>query len=311
MRVTYKNNSYNLPDFLIVGAAKSGTTSLHYYMKDVENIYLPEIKESYFFSFFSSPPNFTSPDPLFDIITDLQEYSKQYPEDFNGFLGDASPSYLYAYQKTISNIKEIYGDRYKDLKIIILLRNPVERAWSQYMHFKKNYNEPLEFGDAISSEVINKRLASNWNYFYDYIGFGKYTEQITAYQTEFNHVRIFLFDELKRDTAQVLNETLKFISGKEQRITVNTEEVFNISGVPKKNIYSFLWRFKKIKGLQSVIRKITPPKLKNQLNNFMLSRSLQRVKISDTDRENLKLIYKDEIDELMSVIKNPDIEKWL
>jgi len=311
MKVIYKNRSYNLPDFLIVGAAKSGTTSLHYYMKDIENIFLPEIKESYFFSFFSSPPNFTSPDPLFDIITDLHEYSDQYPNDFKGFSGDASPSYLYAYEKTIANIKEIYGDRHKELKIIILLRNPVERAWSQYMHFKKNYNEPLEFSEAITCKTIEKRLANNWNYFYDYIGFGKYSNQIKAYQSEFEHVKIFLFDELKKDTALVLNETLKFISGKEEQIIVDTEEVFNISGVPKRNIYSLVWRLKKIKGLQSVIRKITPPKLKNQVNNFMLSKSLQRVKVSDTDRQNLNVIYKEEITELKSLIKNPEIENWL
>lgn len=313
MKIEYLNKEYNLPDFLIVGAAKSGTTSLHYYLKQISNVSVPEIKESYFFSFFNNQPNFISPDPLFDVISNLDTYANQFKsEPESNLIGDASPSYLYSYQTTIDNIKQIYGERYKDLKIIILLRNPIDRAWSQYMHFKKNYNEPLEFREAIKKETIKNRLNNNWNYFYDYIGFGEYTNQVNAYLNNFKNVKIFLYDDLKNDSNEVLNQTLSFLEVDKvyQNNRDSETKVFNISGVPKKNVYSLFWRLKKIKGVKSVLRTILPAQLRNNLNNFLMSKSLKRTSISIDDKLILDKIYQNEMNTLYDLIKRDEIKNW-
>jgi hypothetical protein len=311
MKIQYNNKTYNLPDFLIVGAAKSGTTSLHYYLNGQDNVFLPEIKESYFFSFYNKKPRFKSPDPLFDVISDLDKYSDQYPYDFEGYLGDASPSYLYSYDTTIKNIKTIYGDNYKKLKIIILLRNPIDRAWSQYMHFKKNYNEPLDFRKALSEDIILNRLNNNWNYFYDYIGFGMYHEQVEAYIKEFENVNVFLFEELKNNTEYVVKKTLNFIGDLDPKININTNEIFNISGTPKSNFYSYLWRLKKIRFLKKIVRIIIPSKIKNKLNNFIIVRSLKRTSITNGDRLFLSELYKEDVEKLYNCLKKEQIKKWM
>src|SRR5690606_33576374 len=109
MRIEYRGELYDLPDFLIVGAAKSGTTFLHYTLGESKNIDFPLVKEPHFFSFFNSPPNFQSPEKLPTTVSDISKYSQLFKKG-EGLIGDASPSSLYCHETAINNIYELYGE---------------------------------------------------------------------------------------------------------------------------------------------------------------------------------------------------------
>lgn len=204
-----------LPDFLLVGAAKSATTSLYYYLSQHPEIRMTSIKESWFFSFMDSSPKYISPGILSNVVSRLEEYVKLFegarPEQR---LGDASPSYLYTHRETIRNIQAVYPpDDLKKLRIIISLRDPVSRAFSQYWTFKRYVQEPLSFEEAIEDSAIAKRLHDNWNIFYDYIGFGRYHDQVKAYLKAFgkDRVQIFLYDDIRSDPVGVCQSIFAFL----------------------------------------------------------------------------------------------------
>jgi len=164
-----------MPDFFILGAAKSGTSSLFRYLGEHPQIHIPEVKEPWFFSF-PLPGDTTSPVPnLAGAITELPEYVQQFAGcGDDQITGEASPSYLLTHAVTIEKLKALYGPELAGkLKFFILLRNPVDRAWSMYWTFGRKLMEDLEFEEAIKPEAIAARKADGERLFYDYIGAGE------------------------------------------------------------------------------------------------------------------------------------------
>ncbi|MCF6297291.1 MAG: sulfotransferase domain-containing protein [Flavobacteriaceae bacterium] len=306
----HNNKEVLLPDFLIVGAAKSGTTSLFHHIGKSEQIFFSKEKEPHFFSFYNSPPSFTSPEKLPTVISDISKYSKLFEKaSENQLLGEASQSYLYMYETVIKNMYELYGNKARQVKIIIILRNPIERAWSQYWHFKKNFNETVDFLTAIKKETISMRKKTNWNIFYDYVGFGNYTQQIKAYQENFDNVKIFLFDDLKIDTESVIKQLCNFLCIEE--IENDFTRKYNPSGLPKKNLYGFLWKLNTTSKKLTSIKNILPYKLKKIISNGILENALEKQVLPLEDTEFLKSVYFEEINDLYENLKRKQIKEWL
>ena len=156
---------------------------------------MPWKKEPYFYTTFDKQKE---PDGSHEkaLISKLSEYVKLFNGAKEGnIIGEATPFYLYEHKDVIRNIKLIYGkENYKKIKIIILLRNPAERAWSNYMYLRRNMKEPLDFKKAIDLKHIEKRMKEGESPSYDYIGLGKYFEQVRAFKNEFKAVKIVFFD---------------------------------------------------------------------------------------------------------------------
>ena len=204
-----------LPDFLLVGAAKSATSSLYSYLDQHPQIVMASVKESWFFSFYKKPPHYASPGILSNIVSELDPYLKLY----NGaqesqILGDACPSYLYTYEDTIRNIRQLYSEEaLANLKIIISLREPISRAYSQFNTFKRKVQEPLAFAQAIEKDRVKQRMQDNWNIFYDYPGFGMYSKQVEAFQQAFGKERVlvFLYEDIQADIHAVCSSIYSFL----------------------------------------------------------------------------------------------------
>ena len=211
---TNKKNT-RLPDFLLVGAAKSATSSLHAYLDQHPQIVMASQKESWFFSFYKKPPHYTSPGILSNVVSELEPYLKLYDgAEANQILGDACPSYLYTYEDTIRNIHQLYPeDARAKLKIIISLREPVSRAYSQFYTFKRKVQESLAFEQAIREDTVKQRMQENWNIFYDYPGFGMYSEQVAAFQQAFGKERVLvlLYEDIQADINKVCRTILSFL----------------------------------------------------------------------------------------------------
>ena len=137
-----------LPNFLIIGASKCVTTALYYYLKQHKDISFPTLKEpKYFSSIFQKFPHKGIGDESVDLyaIKSLKEYKKLFKKISNIRVGEASPDTMYFYKDTIPKIKETLGD----IPIIIMLREPVERAFSAYMYLRRDSREKLSFREAL------------------------------------------------------------------------------------------------------------------------------------------------------------------
>ena len=129
----------NLPDFLIIGVQKGGTTSLRKYMSRHPKIAFSNTKELHYF------------DNLRYKWKNLAWYKSQFPIlRFNRIFGESTPSYLY-----FSGAPKRIYKTIPDVKLIILLRNPVDRAFSNYIMELNRENETICFKKAIKYELRN------------------------------------------------------------------------------------------------------------------------------------------------------------
>ncbi len=266
----------NKPNLFVVGAAKAGTTSLFHYLSQHPEIYAPPIKEPNHFGTDIDLAHFRK-DYLnrnhiigksyfkceklekrhIAYIKDLNNYLKLYRDaKKEKYLIDVSNSYLY------SNLaaKEIY-DFNKSAKIIIILRQPVERAISHYiMDVAQNRQKELDAYKAIKSDYEAK--LKGWGISNLYVELSQFSNQAKRYLDIFpkDQIVIVSFDELKNNPIQLMNKLWSFLNI--DPIQLETNKIFNPSGVPK-NL--FLKSLIKIYKRYFKYLKLSAPKLKSIL----------------------------------------------
>lgn len=220
----------------IVGAPKSGTTSLHYYMNEHPEILMSSVKE----------PDFFSDKEIVDQglyyvtsrINTLQKYHNLFLDKNNEkIFGESSVSYLF-YPEVPKKIKKYNTES----KIIIMLRNPVDRAFSHYlMDFK------LGLISDRFEDVFNKKEGLK---FQQYFLLGNYYSQVKRYFDAFSkeNVHIIWYSDFKKDAEKEVQKVFKFISVNSY-YKVNFENVHNRFSMPKskviRKIYSIVW-FRKL-----------------------------------------------------------------
>jgi len=307
--IEVRGEKVKLPDFFLIGAAKSGTTSLYHYLIQHPQIYLPREKEPFFFSFMERPPHWRDSDLKGsrgkNVVWRLKDYVKLFQNAKAGqIIGEASTSYLYTYDCTIEHMISIYGERYRDIKIMAILRNPIERAYSHYLYLTKMGWEALPFEDAIRQSVVEERIAQFKDY--DYIGQGMYYARIQSYLKEFSNVRIYLYDDLK-DPVHMLKNMFDFL-GVNPQVTIRTQFVVNPSGIPKTRfVVDVLFKFNRI------IRRIIPQRYSLRcitIRDSILRTLLEKPQIDDVTRSHLIQVYREDVLKLQELI-NRDLSHWL
>jgi hypothetical protein len=318
MNVTVESRRVNLPDFFIVGAAKSATTSLHTYLKQHPNIFLPERKELYFLAFGGETPCFKLADgtPREKVGVNREEYFKIYRNTPEACLaGDTSSWYLYYYKEVIRNIQELYGTQAGKIKIIMVLRNPVDRAWSHYSMHRGMGIIDLPFPEAAApgSGSFRERITGpDAGYFpgYDYIGFGMYSRQVEAFLEAFDQVKIFLYEDFSENSRAVIDEITRFL-GLEPLDRLKKEKRLNVSGAPRSGLAALVSRLVfRPYFLKKLFRSLLPAPLRYKIK-MNISRFLFKKKyMSREDRRMLIDIYRRDI-RLLEKTLNRDLGAWL
>ncbi len=298
-----------LPDFLIVGTAKAGTTSIAKYLIQNDQVFIPYRKECTFFS--GMEGNFKGPKDKWvneAIIKNIEDYLDLFETaQSNKVTGEASPDYLYFYEKTILNIKKHYQERQQAFpKIIIILRNPIDRAFSHYMHFVRDFVETESFAKALNLE--KERKEKNWQWPYQYKEVGLYFDQVKALLSNFDEVLVLFYDDLVKDAHNTMNLINDFIGLRPFNYDLNKK--YNESGKPQNEYLGKV--LLKIKGTP-FIKKVMPSyiyyKAKEKKDKLLL-RNLKKMVILSEDKEYLKEYYKEDVGKL-SVLLNKDLSHWL
>jgi len=298
-----------LPNFLIVGAAKSGTTSLYHYLKQHPEIYMSSIKEPKFITsqFLTFPFKGIGDENIEkNVIRSFREYCNLFKYVSNEkLIGEASADNLYYYEKAINYIRKYL----QQLKIIIIIRNPMDRAFSAFWHLKRNNRESLSFEEGIRKE--KKRKENNWEFIWFYTEVGFYYNQVKAYLDNFNQVKIYLFDDLKKDGLGLVKDIYKFL-GVDTSFTPDISIKYNVSGIPKnKFIHKFLKEPNILKNAVAPFAKTLISKEKRRkIIEKIRMRNLQKHQMKPETREYLKNLYREDILKLQDLIKR-DLSGWL
>ena len=307
----------NLPDFLIIGAAKSGTTSLFFYLAQHPDIFLPtEFKEPGYLCFAGRQPlphnpAAPCPDMWSAVIPDFASYANLFADSRPGQrVGEATPEYLYLHDRTIETIRTTYGEKASALKYIAILRNPISRIWSHYWMFRRDGYETLPFDEAVSPGTIEARRAKGWHPSYDYRGFGLYAEQIAAWQDAFGceALKVVLLDDLQKDTAQTCAALFRHL-GVEPDYRPDTSTNYNVSGALRHDwVHELL--FRRQYALKSIVRDILPAGALQAIKQRLLSWNAKKVAMPASTKDGFLAYYRNDIEALQRRI-NRDLSGWL
>lgn len=203
------------PNFMIVGAAKCGTSSLWAYLSEHPEVFFPECKEPNYFALAGASlpePGPRSPEAMqellySDTITDFGEYAALF-QGANGAkaVGEASVRYLYS-----GVAAERIQAALPDIRLIVMLRDPVQRLYSHYWMNRRYGLEPLSLMDAVEAE--DRRKKAGWGYDWHYVSVGRYAEQLSRYLERFprEQIGVFLFEDFAKESVGIVQEVCRFL----------------------------------------------------------------------------------------------------
>ena len=216
-----------MPNFFIVGAQKAGTTSLYHYLDQHPEVYMSPRKEPHYFEGMHS--EYKRPGIRSTPVSDLEEYQALF-QGASGetAIGEASASYLYS-----PRAPRLIDEAVPEARIIIILRNPADRAYSNYLHCVQVGREPLgSFAEALGAE--ESRMQERWGPLWYYRDKGYYYAQVERYLDVFgrDRVGVWLHEDLRNEARGTLAEVFRFLQVDEDFVPDASVE-HNPSGVPK------------------------------------------------------------------------------
>lgn len=296
-----------LPSFLVVGAGRSGTTSLHHYIQQHPEIYIPGVKSpSYFYCHNLSPPkdrvqerasrNYFVPDTaayeaLFDGVQDETA------------IGEVSPAYL-ASMRAIAHI----ADKVPTVKIVIILRNPVERFYARYVARHRDGLEPLETVEALLEEELKKPLIND-EAVGTYLSAGFCSHFIEAYVKRFSRDQVYLtfFEDLESNAPAYMRQLFEFLEVCPD-FEPHMSKRHNVSGGYIRNPFlRALWT--KSARARLFIRPYAPKRLRDFVFRCVTSKVVSRP-LDWRTRLELVDIYRSEIEKLQR-LSGRDLTHWL
>jgi hypothetical protein len=300
------------PNFFIVGASRSGTTSLWYYLRQHPDIFMPGDRVKWA----KEPSFFCDLKPFWSIkYSKFRDYIKLFDRAKNEkAIGEASVNYLVSPESPYRIRK-----RFPDAKIIIILRNPVERAYSLYTFMCSKGGEwisPFEKALAEEKKRHNNEDFMNHNpfYYYGYLYFhsGLYSTQIERFQAEFpkEQLHFVLFKELKNNTIQTVQSVYRFLEVKSDfipRLGVHNRSRQPFSVYAQYIILQFLGSY--------LVKAKVPERAARFATDLASSINLTLGKMLDRDMktetyENLLMLYKKDIMRT-EVLTGLDLNSWL
>ena len=192
----------SLPNFICLGAAKSGTTTLHDILRQHPEIYVPAFKEPHFFDI---PENYKN---------GIDWYQKNYFKNANKkVIAEFTPSYFF--DKEVP--ERIFNNLGSEVKFVVLLRHPVDRAYSHYLHSKRDEHEELDFVESLNQEEDRlSRYIENKDYLSylrnSYISQGLYGDMVERYLKYFK-LENFMFIHFEKEFLLKRDKTIQRVLG--------------------------------------------------------------------------------------------------
>ena len=298
------DKNINLPNLLIVGAAKCGTTSLHNYLKQHPDIFMSKQKEPHFLI-----NSDIGEDRIHKAISVLEDYEDMFKTDsIYKYKGESSVMYLAFPEFSIKNIKK-YLD--PDVKIIIMLRNPVERAFAGYLHnLRYNPSENLSFEEAFEKSEARYYQERDITPDTRYLHVGNYYSQVESFMSMFNdNVLVIMYEDYVSDIDLCLANVFDFLDI--DKISVDTSRRHMVGGwifkrkflrnllIPKNNFKSLIKSFLPNKKIRKAIKQ-----------KIMNMSTVESPSISKDMHKKLTEYYRKDIDNLSKLL-NKELNCWI
>jgi hypothetical protein len=311
------------PNFLVAGAAKCGTTSLYHYLRQHPDVYMSPIKEPNHFSTDIQPEDFSAEYKIYEksknlniekyvngdmseeqwgaYVTKREHYLKLFKLVKNQKrIGEISNSYMYSTQAAANIFRE-----FADMKIVMILRQPAERAYSHYMANLRDGRTTLPFREEVLHD--DAKAKHGWSISHLYYELGLYSEQIKRFTDIFpaQQIKIFLFDDLKKDNKSLVKELFEFLDLRTDT-PIQFDEKFNEARVPKNpGLIKFITQI----GLKRKIFRALPSSWQKKTKDAFFKEG-KAPKMSAEDRAWMSSRYHQDIQQLEKLIQR-DLKHWM
>ena len=283
-----------LPQFLVIGAYKSGSTAIQEALRAHPQVFLPAKGPSFFA--FDEAPVVDRPLPA-GVVRDWDSYRALFADaPADAVRGEVSPEYL-ANPWSCGRIRA----RLPDAKLVAVLRDPVERAFSDYLMYVRDGEEKDGFAGALAAQEERRRAGSPTGY---YLETGFYGRQLRPYFDAFprDRIQVHLFEDFVADPDAVLGPLLAFL-GVDPALGETPERAVNVSGVPRNALVGAA-----VRGG----RRVAPllPEAVRRRAKAALARGLDRPVIDPDVRRRLVEVYREDVAELERLLDRP-LGGWL
>lgn len=290
-------------NFLVIGCQKCGTSTLHHWLTKEQQVCLPKQKETHFFSHDEK------------YAKGIDWYFSQFEEKDNCLYGEVDPEYIF-WPKAAERINKLSNRP----KIVIILRDPVERMISQYQMSVRRAIEPLTLRQAINNGQVRKNENPiNFYKHYSYIERSLYRKQIDLFKKNYGGKEYLLvsFDELfSENIYSQYKRICDFLGFKTALKESDLKEKINTKASPRfPAINKILWDKNKYKCARKIFSFILSPKIKRAILNSIYSKNkrknLQEEQIitkSDIPKD-ITLQFEKESNFIKMIGKNENISK--
>ncbi len=299
-----------MPDFLVIGAPKAGTTALHAALARHPGLYMSLVKEPKFFLSDGPPPTKGGPGDALtyrEHIWRRPDYEALFdPAPAGTLRGESTPLYLYD-RAAMRRIRAALPDA----RLIVIVRDPVERAHSNWTHLWSAGLEPVgDFVRACGEE--ERRIEAGWASFWHYAGLGRYGEQLEYLFTLFprEQVLVLRYRRLVDEPEQTLDEICAFL-GVEQGVLAEIPRQ-NVTAHPEPTLTHRAVALAQRAGnaVGTFVPGLTAATLTGPLERFLQRHSRERQPLDWQQRQELLPRFEDDIKRLEKVL-DESFEDWL
>ena len=261
-------------DFLIIGAARSSTSALARFLESQPNVYITDPKEPHFLAHAGQPGNYQGPGDDFLINQRIVSEPAAYSKLFDGhpescIKGEGSVTTFAFPDPSIANI-----DKYckSDVKLVLCLRDPVERMFSSYLYLRSRQREPiLDFREAL--ELEEERTAANWHHMWRYGALSRYDLLLPPFLEHFDdRLHICVSERLDGLASPEFHAVATFLGLTDVRTDVEFGQI-NSGGIPNGSAISrAAMRIVKNERLLEVAKKAIPRPVQERLYHNVYDR---------------------------------------
>lgn len=291
---------------------KAGTTSVHRYLAQHPDFFVPRYEEPSWFSFAGRPPSFAAPGRLQPTINesaiiDRADYEALYrsarPDQT---LLDVSPTYMY-----VPAASQSIACLVPDARAVVILRQPVDRAYSSFMHAVRERREPIgDFAEAMAAEP--DRIAANCGFLWRYGDMGRYSSQVARLFERLGQdkVLVLLTEDLAEDPHSTCARIVEF-AGRDSSFPFDLRVRHNVSGIPRSR-----WLHRVLHGgrlQRAVARPLAKAVGRDRLRDLqsrLHSRNLRQQPLDPDLRARLTEPFREDILRLSALIRR-DLSHWL
>lgn len=295
-----------IPNFLVIGAAKSGTTSLYAYLRQHPKIFFSELKEPRFFALEGKEPNYAGPAQIVNrkAITTMSAYEQLFQAaTHETAIGEASTLYLCSDQAP-----ERIKHHIPNVKLITILRNPIDRAFSSYSHMVRDGFETLSFEEGLAQEEA--RIQENWPPLWHYVQRGFYHAQIKRYFDKFeeNQIKVYLYEDLIRRPQWLIDDIFQFLEV-DTDFQPDVSRKSNVSGTPRNKAISQM--LAQDNWIKAISRQLLSKSIRGKIYKSVKKKNLGKADTMKTEtRDMLTELFRKDITALETLIHR-DLSHWL